>query len=140
MVAMLEQGGLLAFAKGVTMAAAAWFGEEVETNLSQEIAEYILYSGMYADTGNRVAVQQIQKGGRLRYLLSRIFLPYKQLKMQYPNLEKYKILFPFYQVKRWIRLLFGRDAKNVSRELKANIAVTDEKKERVAKVLKELNL
>jgi len=102
--------------------------------------DYILYAGMYADTENRAAVQQAKKGGSIQYLWSRIFLPYEQLKLQYPTLEKYKILLPFYQVKRWCRLLFGKDSKNVSRELKANVYLQSDKKERIAKLLKDLEL
>jgi adenine-specific DNA-methyltransferase len=63
-----------------------------------------------------------------------------ELKTQYPNLEKRKILFPFYQIKRWGRLLFGKDSKNVSRELKASINVQADKKERIAKLFKNLDL
>ena len=137
---LLQKGGLLTFAKAVEETAGVWFGDIMETQLSKDIQDYILYAGMYADTENRAAVQQVKKGGRIKYLCSRIFLPYEQLKLQYPNLEKRKILLPFYQVKRWCRLLFGKDSKNVSRELKANVNVQDEKKERIAKLLKDLDL
>ncbi len=137
---LLQQGGLLAFAKAVEETANIWFGKTEETSLSREMQDYILYAGMYADTENRVAVQQVKKGGRIKYLWSRIFLPYEQLKTQYPNLAKRKILVPFYQIKRWCRLLFGKDSKNVSRELKASINVQADKKERIAKLFKDLDL
>ena len=136
----LQSGGLLTFAKAVEETASAWLGIIEPTELSRDIQDYILYAGMYADTENRIAVQQIKKGGRFQYWWSRIFLPYDQLKSQYPNLKNYKILLPFYQVKRWCRLLFGRDAKNVSQELKANAKVQGGKKERIAKLLKDLEL
>ena len=137
---LLQKGGLLTFAKAVEETASVWFGKTETTSLSREIQDYILYAGMYADTENRAAVQQVKKGGRIKYLWSRIFLPYEQLKTQYPNLAKRKILFPFYQIKRWCRLLFGKDSKNVSRELKANVNVQADKKERIAKLFKDLDL
>ena len=137
---LLQRGGLLTFAKAVEETAETWFGAIETTELSRDLQDYILYAGMYADTENRIAVQQIKKGGRFQYWRERIFLPYDQLKLQYPNLKNYKILLPFYQVKRWCRLLFGRDAKNVSRELKANANVQGGKKERIAKLLKDLEL
>ena len=59
---------------------------------------------------------------------------------KYPNLKKCKVLLPFYQVKRWFRLAFGKDSKNVSRELKANARLRTDKKERIEKLLKDLDL
>ncbi len=137
---LLQQGRLLTFAKAVEETSNVWFGKLETTSLSREMQDYILYAGMYADTENRAAVQQAKKGGRIQYLWSRFFLPYEQLKLQYPNLEKRKFLLPFYQVKRWFRLLFGKDSKNVSRELKANVYLQSDKKERIAKLLKDLEL
>lgn len=137
---LLQKGGLLTFAKAVEETAEVWFNRAPETQLSKDIRGYILYAGMYADTENRIAVQQIKKGGRFQYWRERIFLPYDQLKLQYPNLKNRKILLPFYQVKRWCRLLFGKGPKNVSRELKANANVQGDKKERIAKLLKDLGL
>ena len=137
---LLQKGRLLTFAKAVEETANIWFGKTEETSLSREMQDYILYAGMYADTENRAAVQQVKKGGRIKYLWSRIFLPYEQLKTQYPNLAKRKILVPFYQIKRWCRLLFGKDSKNISRELKASINVQADKKERIAKLFKNLDL
>lgn len=138
--ALLKKGRLLTFARAVEETTAVWFESAQETEISQDIKNYILHAGMYADTENRVAVQHIKKGGHFKYLCSRIFLPYENLKFQYPNLQKRKWLLPFYQVKRWCRLLFGKDSKNVSRELKANINLRKDKKERIAKLLKDLDL
>ena len=139
-IELLQNGGLLTFAKAVEETAAVWFGDVEETRIVKNIQDYILYAGMYADIENRVAVQHVRRGGRFRYLWSRIFLPYKELKLQYPNLEKRKILLPFYQIKRWCRLLFGKDSQNVSREIKANVNMPKDKKERIAKLLKDLDL
>ena len=137
---LLEKGGLLTFAKAVEQTARVWFNGEAETALSKEIQDYILYAGMYGDTENRVAVEQVKRGGKFKYVWSRIFLPYDQLKMQYPRLEKRKCLTPFYQVKRWCRVLFGKGSKNLSREWNANKQLQSDKKERVAKLLENLDL
>ena len=50
---LLQEGGLLAFAKGIEETANVWFGNIAGTQLSQEIQAYILYAGMYADLENR---------------------------------------------------------------------------------------
>ena len=137
---ILQKGGLLTFAKAVEETAHIWFGGAKETQTSIDVQDYILYAGMYADVENRIAVQQIKKGGRFQYWWSRIFLPYEQLKLQYPKLEKGKLLLPFYQIKRWCRLLFGKNAQNISRELAANVNAQGDKKKRIAKLLKDLDL
>ena len=136
---LLKKGGLLTFSKAVEETAAVWFGDALETTLVQDVQNYILYAGMYADVQNRAAVRYAKRGG-IKYFWSRVFLSYEQLKMQYPNLEKRKLLLPFYQVKRWCRLLLGKDAKNVARELKANIRLQSDKKEYITKLLKDLGL
>ena len=110
-----------------------------ETEISQEMQRYILYAGMYADMENRAAVQQVKQGGGIKYLWSRVFLPYEQLRAQYPSL-RCKFLIPFYQIRRWFRLAFGKDAKNVARELKANATLESDKKARIAKLLEQIGL
>ena len=59
---LLKDGKLLTFAKAVEEAARVWFGNIEKTDLANEIQDYILYAGMYADTENRAAVNQIKEG------------------------------------------------------------------------------
>lgn len=135
---LLKDGKLLTFAKAVEEAARVWFGNIEKTDLANEIQDYILYAGMYADTENRAAVNQIKEGGRFKYLWSKIFLPYAQLSLQYPTIQTKKWLTPVYQVKRWLRLLFGKDARTASRELKANVSVEKNKKQKIKRLLEKL--
>lgn len=138
--ALLKNGGLESFYDAVCAVSDCWFGEGQKTPLVAEIEDYILNAGMYGDMKNRVAIQQKEKGGSARYLLSRIFMPYSQLKFVYPKLQKCPILFPFYQVKRWFRLL-KKDSRHKSvSELKETISGDDENKKRVTKLLKDLEL
>ena len=137
---LLAQGGLLTFAEAAEETAEVWLGNVQPTSITQDVQEYILYAGMYGDIGNKAAIQQVKRGGKVRYIFSRIFIPYEELKKQYPKLERRKWLMPFYQVKRWCRLLVGKDAKNASRELKANAFLGKDKKKRIDKLLKKLEL
>lgn len=137
---ILKDAQLLTFAEAVERTSEIWFAGQEEIKLAEEIKDYILYAGMYGDTENRVVVHHIKKGGRFKYLWSRIFLTYNQLVVQYPKLERKKWLLPFYQVKRWIRLLFGKDSQNVSKELKVNMRFKNDKKSSIAKLLEDLGL
>ena len=62
------------------------------------------------------------------------------MKFKYPRLQKWPILFPFYQVKRWFRLLKKDSRERSVRELKETTHGDVEKQERVAKLLKDLDL
>ncbi len=137
---LLTNGALLTFAKAVENTANAWFDVSSQAEALRDLQEYVLYAGMYADSVNRAAVQQVRNGGKIKNIFSRIFLPYEQLKEQYPNLENRKGLLLFYQIKRWVRLLFGKDSKNVAHELKTNAAIEKEKRQSVEKLLTTLGL
>jgi len=135
---LLKNGKLLTFAKACEEASLVWFDKADMTSLAKDIQDYILYAGMYADTENRAAVNQAKKGGRVKYLRSKIFLPYAQLSLQYPTIQTKKWLTPFYQIKRWLRLLFGQDSKSAARDLKANVSIEKKKRQQIEKLLKEL--
>jgi hypothetical protein len=69
--------------------------------------------------------------GKIKYLLSKVFLSYSQMKGIYPVLNKWKILLPFAWVLRALRLVFAK-RKNTFRKLK-RFSV---KKEEVIKIEK----
>ena len=128
------------FNKAVCGVAKCWVENEERTGLIDSITNYILYAGMYGDMKNRVAVAKAEKGGALRHLWFRIFLPYKKLKCLYPRLGKFPILYPFYQIKRWFRLLKKDNRKKAINELKETTNGDLERQKCIAKLLKELDL
>ena len=137
---LLQQGGLTAFDKAVCALSEYWFADGEETPLALELNDFILNAGMYGDVKNRVEIAKVKKGNRWRALSSRIFLPYNQLKFQYPILQKHKILVPFYQVKRWFNLLNKDRRKQSVRELKMTINDNAERQEQIVRLLKDLQL
>ena len=136
---LLNQGGLTAFNDAVCAVSECWFGKGVKTNLVEIIENYILYAGMYGDMRNRVAVAKAKKGS-WKLLWSRIFLPYNKLKFQYPQLQKCPILYPFYIVKRWFKLIKREDREKSFREFDETMRGDVDKQERIAQLIKDLNL
>ena len=137
---ILKETGLETFAKAVESLANVWFSGVKATKLDEELAQYVLTGGVYGTMENRVAVQTNRKKGKIRYTLSRIFLPYNELKYKYPTLKKHPILFPFYQVRRWFNLL-NKDRRKASvREWNEIVNGDKEKTERVANLLKDLGI
>lgn len=122
--ALLEQGGLLKFAETARALSRVWFANEVMTPLCRQMEDYILRGGVYGNTENRVAVQQQKKGGKLHYVLSKVFLPYDVIKFHYPVLQKHRWLLPVMQVRRWCKLLFCGHARRVMRELEYNGSIS----------------
>lgn len=137
---LLDKAGLLQFAKAAEQLSEVWIGQEPHTPLSEQLEQFILSGGTYGTVENRVAVQQAMTGGKFSYMMSRVFLPYEQLKLTYPNLEKRKWAFPFYQIKRWFRLFKkGRWKKSIY-EAKTTSSLTTDKNDRTTRLLNELGI
>lgn len=138
--ALLEQGGLLKFAEVARMLSKIWFAGAPMTPLCQQMQDYILHGGVYGNMENRVAVQQQKKGGKVRYVLSKVFLPYDVIKFHYPMLQKHKWLLPVMEVRRWCKLLFCGQAKRVMRELEYNDSISAERAHQTQNFLRNIGL
>lgn len=138
--ALLDEAGLLQFAKVAEQLSEVWIGNESHTPLSEQLEQFILSGGTYGTVETRVAVQQAITGGKFSYIMSRIFLPYDQLKLTYPNLETRKWLFPFYQIKRWFRLFGKGKLKKSMQEAKTTSSVTTEEQDQTTRLLRELGI
>lgn len=137
---MLQESGLLAFFERSTDLVNVWFEDQDHSEITQEMEDYILQGGVYGTLKQNLAMSQNKKGGKFRHLMSRIFLSYKDMEVYYPSLKKCPILFPFYQVRRWCRILFCGGRKAAMNEIKVNKNITTEEQERAKKLLEELNL
>jgi hypothetical protein len=109
--ALLKQGGLLRFAEVARHLSKVWLGNAEHTELTKQMEQYILRGGVYGNSENRILVQQQKKGGKTRYVISKIFIPYDVIKFHYPILQKHRWLTPFMQVRRWGKLIFCGHAK-----------------------------
>lgn len=59
---------------------------------------------------------------------------------EYSLLKKCPILFPFYQVRRWGRMLFCGGRKTAMNEIKLNQSLPEEKKQAAKRLIDELGL
>ena len=137
---LLEEGGLSKFGSQVELLSEIWFGNAEHTEITGQIQDYILKGGVYGTNENRIAVQQQKQGGKFKYALSKIFLPYDVIKFHYPVLEKHKWLMPFMQVRRWCKLIFCGHLKRATHELKYNSALTKDAAEEAKTLLKNIGL
>lgn len=139
---LLEEGGLLQFAKASESLSEVWFSGAEPTEMDVAVSDYILRASLYGDKANRAALGQAKSGGKLKYLLTRrVFMPYSYLKDEYPVLKKHKWLMPWYQVVRWFKMLRRRGGLgNTMKELKANAASKESDGVAAADLLKHLGL
>ena len=98
------------------------FGWEELTEQDKEMLEYVLSSGTYGTVQNRVKnkIRKYGSGpfGKLRYVMSRLFLPMDTVRSAFPLFTKYPILLPFLPFYRVFRGLTVR-RPHLRAELKA---------------------
>lgn len=139
--ALLTEGGLTAFARGMENVTAYWLENEEADRLSLQVTDFILRGGVFGTYENRAAVGQAKSGGGLRYFITqRLFAPYDALKCDYPILREYKILMPVYQVVRWVNMFRRGELRARMAEAKTNAGTTRESRDGAAQMLKELEV
>ena len=135
----LKETELFKFYDAVSSLGQYWFGEKKDVSqIVLEVEKYVLLGGAYGTLAQRVASKQAKKGGKIKYLWSRIFLPYESLAILYPIIKKHKILTPFCQVARWFKGIFK--GKRVAKEIKAVATTGNEQMENTKKLLLSLGL
>ncbi len=137
---MILEASLTKFTQGIFDITNMWFGTKDEKEISNLMASYIFSAGAYGNIENQVAVSQNKTGSKLKTILRRVFMPYKNLKIIYPVIGKYPVLTPLFEVVRWFRIIFKDKAKKQIAILKHNSNLTDEKKKEVADLFKSLGI
>ena len=137
---LLERGGLRTFAEAAGRLSRIWADGGDYDPVSRQMEAYVLQGGVYGTGENRVAVQQQKKGGKLRYALSRIFLPYEKIRYHYPILEKHRWLTPLMEVRRWCKLVFCGHLRRSVGELSYNGGITAEKARQTRQFLQDIGL
>ena len=117
-----------------------WFEDGEYDDVTAHMADYILGAGVYGKKENKIALNQSRTGNKLVYLWKRIFIPYDELKYYYVKLQDHKWLLPYYEVKRWCRLVFGGGMKSSVKEIKMGVNMSDEKSDYVASLMDKLEL
>lgn len=136
----LAQCGIEKFYDSVLDLINVWFQGGTSTALTGRMERYLLSGGTYGSQEQRIAVRQQRQGGRLGYLLSRVFMPYRVLKIRYRVLERYPILFPVMQVYRWIELLFGGRLNRSVKEAKIAWQTDDAQSKEANDFLRQIGL
>lgn len=117
-----------------------WFLGASATPLTEKMSQFLLAGGTYGTKMQQIIIKQQRKGGKTKYLLNRIFMPYKELKFRYRILEKHPILYPVMLMCRWVELLFGGRLKRSVREAQVTMKTPKGQSEEINDFLRQIGL
>lgn len=137
---LLSEAGILEFARRASRLSRIWFCGEESDGFYDDFSDYVIAGGVYGTTETKVMAQQKRKGGKFRYAMHRIFLPYRTLREIFPILKRHKWLTPLFEVVRWVRLVFGGKLASSLFELKQNARLSEADAEKADKMMKGLGL
>jgi hypothetical protein len=137
---LLEKGNLLRFANAMRGLSKVWLEGKEATETEKKLESFLLRGGAYGTTDNKVVLGQSKRGGKVGYLVSRVFVPNSKLKRYYPILEKYPWLMPVMQVRRWFMIFNPSVAKMAKSEMSASSTVDKKKSDKMTEFLNEIGL
>lgn len=77
---------------------------------------------------------------KVKYALSKFFIPYNVIKFHYPILQKHRWLTPIMEVRRWGKLIFCGHLKRTVKELKYNSTISVDAAAETRALLKNVGL
>ena len=137
---MLAKTDTEKFLDGFIKLAEVWFENAVHDQLTLRMEKFVLSGGVYGNLQNYVAVSGQKKSGATGHLLRRIWLPYSSLCTAYPSLKGKRILQPFYEIRRWFKMLEPAARKRAGAEFSELKNLDEEKKREIGAMLSELGL
>ena len=135
---LLQRANLCAFARMSEQLSNVWFSELPHDANTRMMEQYVLMGGIYGSSENSIAVKQAKVGGKGRYILHLIFLPYREMILRYEILKKHAWLLPFFHIRRWFSLAFG--AKRSLNTIKKSSEIADTRTDDVQSMLRTLGL
>lgn len=127
--ALLKESGFTAFADKAEKLSEVWLSGAEHDEVTQSMQTFLFDGGVYGTMEMHMQVRLSARKNKVWYILSRIFLPYREMKLLYPSVGKCPLLYPIYTVRRWLNLIFVRGrAKHSLQELNT-LSKTKENKE-----------
>lgn len=118
---LLKQGRLYEFNEKATVLSEIWFGEEKHDNITKLMENFVFESGIYGAQKNRVKIDKLESISKKHFILFRLFMPYKYMRLKYPILENLPFLLPIYWLRRWTEYFMNyQKIKNSVSEIELN--------------------
>ena len=114
---MCDQCNILKFYEACCALTGAWLEGKEYTEVTRNLERYCFEGGVFGNLKNAEISRQRNEQG-FNYIVGRLFLRYDVLKEIYPTLQRYPFLLPYYQIRRWPTVFFGK-RESVKEELRA---------------------
>lgn len=135
---LLKEADLVKFTAEIEHLSNVWAEGCTHNEITKMMEQYILSGGVYGTMENRIGMNEHAQS-RLKYLFHRTFMPYATMKKYYKILDKAPVLYPFFHIVRWFRIMF-KNNDSAFFELEQNQAISAEKVESLNKMKKMLHL
>ena len=132
---LLKDGGLYRFALICEQLSDVWFSDAAPDRFTGILQEYIFKGGIYGTFENFVTVYKKENISELKFIASRMFVPYSILKIEYPVIKKYKVLTPFAAVWRWGVKALAKKKHNAD-----NPKISNKQNDDIKELLDSINL
>lgn len=137
---LLSEAQLLEFYYSICEVVNVWFENKSHSNVTLGIEEYIIKGGVYGTINNAAVISAATGESKAESFSKLMFMSRESLAILYPKLERYPMLYPFYQVKRWFRI-FNKSKRNKIKHLTGiRNSVTKEEISSTAELLTLLGL
>lgn len=134
---MLGDTGLTSFYEAAKALSGIWFSG-LKTVAPVGMDEYVLRGGLFGTYENAVNVNG--RKGKFRYILSRLFPPYRDMREMYKVLRRHKWLLPALYIARWFKILFKALGGKGRDEMKAISNMDKKRVEDTQKLFEDLGL
>lgn len=136
----VDRCGLTEFEEAAVHLSEVWFGSEKHNRLTQQMEDFIFKAGVYGSIENWALVQEVKHNGKWKRVWKRLWLPYNQLCWDYPKLKGKRYLQPYYEGKRFVKMITDGRWKRSVRELNADKEIDKYRKEETREMLQKLNI
>lgn len=137
---LLKESEVETFYDTARQCVSVWFGDAQTTEAVDLIEQFVLKGGVYGTKVNRISIDQTKQGGKAKYLLSRIFVPYNTLKYKYPVLQKCKVLLPVMWFVRIVSFVSPQKRKRAQSELEMHKNISESAEKQTERMIKLLEI
>lgn len=116
---LLSSSKLEQFYEVICEVSDVWFEGKEPTELSRKIEKQVIKRGLSGAKEHSDAINITLEGGIGKHVFKSVFLPMREMKWIYPELEKHPFLLPHYYWKRIVQKTIGKDRSRAQDIIKA---------------------
>ena len=136
---MCAECGILKFYQICSDLTDVWMEDKAHTETTRMLEAFCLSGGVFGNAENAAAARR-RGTSAAGHLFSRLFVSRHFLENEYPELKGKPYLLPYYQMKRWIRLLDRQKRQNALSEFRNTRNIHTDRIESFDQMMKQLGL